>query len=222
MKVLAYACVVIGLAVMLFPLGKTVYSTHQQEKLMQSFDVMMKESSALENYKDLNQTFLSQQAEPTMTEVALPTSEQTEQKKQDKKPTIDTNLLLGTISIPSINLKLPILEGTTEQNLLFAAGHLTGTASIGSKGNAALAGHRNFKYGSMFNRLDEVKVGDSITVQTKTNTFTYIVDQNKVVLPDDTSVLYPQGDQSILTLITCTPIKTATHRLIVQAKLKEE
>ena len=49
--------------------------------------------------------------------------------------------------------------------------------------------------------------------------YTYIVTETFVVEPDDTSVLDP-GDDTTVTLITCTPIRVATHRLIVRAVLQ--
>jgi hypothetical protein len=41
-----------------------------------------------------------------------------------------------------------------------------------------------------------------------------------VVKPEDVSVLASSKNEKTLTLITCTPIDTATHRLIVKAKIK--
>ncbi|WLD93342.1 sortase domain-bontaining protein [Alkalihalobacillus sp. AL-G] len=39
--------------------------------------------------------------------------------------------------------------------------------------------------------------------------------------PDNLSVLEGYGNDKLLTLNTCDPIETATHRLIIQAKIKD-
>ncbi len=64
-------------------------------------------------------------------------------------------------------------------------------------------------------------IGDRVTVEFNKKTYTYEVYEKLVVLPEDTSVLNRNDTDKILTLITCTPIRVATHRLILHAKLVE-
>jgi len=97
------------------------------------------------------------------------------------------------------------------------AGQVSGTTKLGDIGNAALAAHRSHTYGRMFNRLDELEIGDKIIVETKDGTFEYTVYKKHVVEPTDLSVLNKNNKDRVLTLITCTPIYTATHRLIIHA-----
>lgn len=86
-------------------------------------------------------------------------------------------------------------------------------------GNCAIAGHRNYSFGLCFNRLNEVAVGDEITITTKEKDYIYTVTETKVVEPEEISVL-DQTKDTRLTLITCTPIYIASHRLIIIAKLE--
>ncbi|WMT39316.1 class D sortase [Paenibacillus sp. D2_2] len=127
--------------------------------------------------------------------------------------------LLGMIEIAAIDVKLPILEGATKENMRSSAVHLSETASLGSPGNTAIAAHRARTTGRLFNRLDELKIGDKITIHTEDKAYQYEVYNILVVEPTDVSVLSSTGKESILTLITCTPLNKSTHRLIVQAKL---
>lgn len=127
---------------------------------------------------------------------------------------------IATIEIASIGVKLPVLEGATEANMARAAAHMTETAPLGEVGNAAIAAHRARTKGRLFNRLDEVKEGDEIVIRTAGQTYVYTVTKQWIVKPDDVSVLDNNGDDKLLTLITCDPIVNATHRLIVQAKMK--
>jgi len=48
--------------------------------------------------------------------------------------------------------------------------------------------------------------------------YTYKVFEKLVVEPEETSVLM-STEEPIITLVTCTPIRKATHRLIVKGKL---
>jgi len=128
--------------------------------------------------------------------------------------------VLGVIVIDKIKIKYPIVEGVEKENLRTAIGHIPGTAPLGEAGNCALAGHRSYTFGAYFNRLDELDVGDEITIKTKDKDYIYTVYEKQVVSPDDVSVIKGGKDDYILTLITCTPIYIATHRLIIHARLK--
>jgi sortase A len=128
--------------------------------------------------------------------------------------------VLGIIQIKKIKVKAPVVEGVKPSNLKSAVGHVPGTAALGQPGNSALAGHRSYTFGKFFNRLDEIVVGDEILITTKKEDLTYKVIKTHVVTPDDVSVLRGSKDDNIITLITCTPIYVASHRLIVVARLE--
>lgn len=126
---------------------------------------------------------------------------------------------IGILIISKINLKVVIGEGADLKTLKYAVGHFKGTAMPGQKGNFCVAGHRSYVFGEYFNRLNEVKVGDQIIAQTLKGKFRYKVYKIEVVLPSHVEVLNPTDDAT-MTLITCTPIRVATHRLIVKARLE--
>jgi sortase A len=129
---------------------------------------------------------------------------------------------IGILEIESIDLKLPVVEGATKATLKVALGHVSESAPISEVGNCIIAGHRKYEYGLMFNRLDEVEVGDVIkyTMVDGTN-YAYKVYTTTVILPNDNALFDFDDGQKKLTLLTCTPIKKATHRLLVQASLIE-
>lgn len=126
---------------------------------------------------------------------------------------------IGFLHIGKINLKLPILSGASAGNLKIGAGWMKQTTPIGQNGNTALAAHRSYTRGRFFNRLDEMAIGDSFTIVSDGKEYVYNVFNIVVVEPTDVSVLRGNKGESVVTLITCTPIKVATHRLIVQGKL---
>lgn len=149
-------------------------------------------------------------------------SEPTQNTEVDKKKSASNgnHSALGILKINKIDLKLPILEGASQNNLRYAAGHVSGTGVLGKEGNAGIAAHRSFKYGKLFNRLNELEKEDQVVVETPEGKLYYKVTQKFLVLPEDVSVLNPQKNTSMITLITCHPMKNPTHRLIVQAELQ--
>ncbi|KAB3531840.1 class D sortase [Alkaliphilus serpentinus] len=137
------------------------------------------------------------------------------------KPTSSPLNPIGIIKISKIDLKLPIYDGTSERYLKVGVGRIKGTSSLGEIGNVALAGHRSRTYGRFLNRLNELEVGDEIIVEEGGNTYSYTVYKTHIVEPEDVSVLYRNNKDRVLTLVTCDPIETATHRLIVHAVANE-
>lgn len=123
------------------------------------------------------------------------------------------------LDIPSIGLSGPVLETTTAENLDVALTKVDASMRPG-EGNLAIAGHRSFVPGRLFNRLPDVEPGDVVTITDPADgtTYRYVVEEEWVVKPEDVSVLEPTETPS-LTLITCTPIETAEDRHIVRATL---
>lgn len=128
------------------------------------------------------------------------------------------NGIIGIMEIDKIDLVVTMAEGTDNKSITLSVGHFPGTAMPGQVGNFAVVGHRSYRYGAYFNRLDELTAGDLVRVKTVDGIFTYCIDSKKVVEPTELSVLDPTDDATI-TLVTCTPIRTATHRLIVKGHL---
>lgn len=126
---------------------------------------------------------------------------------------------LGILTIERLDMKLPVVEGVTEELLKTALGHVPETAAIGDIGNAVIAGHRSYTYGLFFNRLGEVEIGDIICVTSADGeVFTFEVFEIIEIEPDDQIAFVQSADSSIITLYTCTPIYKATHRLLVRAE----
>ena len=129
---------------------------------------------------------------------------------------------IGILTIDSINLRLPVMEGIGEQELRIAPGRVPQTANVGEIGNAVIAGHRNYTFGSMFNRLDEVEIGDIIGFQAMSGEkMAFEVFEVLEIMPDNQIAFIQPQNESIITLYTCTPIRVATHRLLIRARTIE-
>lgn len=123
---------------------------------------------------------------------------------------------LGQIGISQIGLTAMIQEGTGEETLQRAVGHVQGTSLPGQPGNIALAAHRD----TFFRGLRQIRLGDEITLTTVSGSYRYRVEFTKVVEPEQTEVLDAATDD-ILTLVTCYPfnfIGSAPQRFIVRAR----
>jgi len=126
---------------------------------------------------------------------------------------------LGILTIERIALQLPIAKGVAYDTLRIAPGHVTQTVPIGAVGNAVIAGHRNYSHGSMFNRLGELELGDMIDYQARNGEIMrFEVFEIAVIEPEDQIAFIQPVNESIITLFTCTPIREATHRLIIRAR----
>lgn len=130
----------------------------------------------------------------------------------------------GTIVIPSIGCELPLWDGAGKVELRYGAGRMPGSSEAGAPGNLVIFGHRMRRYGSIFNRLGDVSIGDSIVIERAEQAFTYTVDAIDTVEPSFLSAyigMEKEGDPGScrITLITCTPIGVGSHRLVITGHL---
>jgi sortase A len=124
---------------------------------------------------------------------------------------------IGTINIPSIDCRLPIYHGSSEDMLTKGAVHLAGTAFPigGSSARSVISAHTAFPGKTFFDRLSEVEIGETFSVTVLGDTFYYKVTEINIVLPDEVEYLQPVKDKDLITLVTCTPYALNTHRLLV-------
>lgn len=122
----------------------------------------------------------------------------------------------AVLRIPSLNLVVPVFEGTSEENLNRGAGRIEGTAHIGESGNIGIAAHRD----GFFRALKDVRAGQSLTLERLDGTDTYRIVATAIVEPSDVSVL-AATDRQAITLVTCYPfyfVGSAPQRFIVRAE----
>lgn len=147
-------------------------------------------------------------------------------------------LVPDNLQIPSINLDAPIvpvnyvdaeLYGVSFTLWLAPRGYRVGWHStsslLGVGGNTVLNGHHN-AYGEVFQHLIDVEEGDQVIVSSGEDRFYYTV-TTKVIFAErfesfetrmgNTSWIGPTDGERI-TLITCWPATSNTHRLVVVAE----
>ena len=126
---------------------------------------------------------------------------------------------IAIIEIPSIKLSQALVEGISDDVLKYFLGHFDDSAAPGEKGNFAVAGHRVSDYTDAFINLYKVKAGDEVIVKTQDKKYTYVVEDNFIVEPEDVHVL-DKTKEATMTLVTCTV--GAKQRVIVKGKLISE
>jgi len=124
---------------------------------------------------------------------------------------------IGSLTIPALKQKLPIIQGTGADELKKGVGHFTQSVLPREEDNCVLSGHRD----TVFAELGKLKIGDQLIVQTSAGTYTYEIKRIRIVDKDDKTVIVP-ANHAILTLTTCYPfqfIGSAPDRYILIADL---
>ncbi|RXZ82452.1 class D sortase [Paenibacillaceae bacterium] len=215
-RTLSVVIICAGIIILLFPQLQEWYSEREQRMLLQDIEANLAQVGDIPVARPAEDEYVS--VSQLLTEEA---EEPEEQQDEPVKEEVDvSDRAIAIISIDKINVKMPVLEGATKDNMRHAAAHLTETSVLGETGNAAIAAHRARTKGRLFNRLNEVGIGDEIVVKTGSDKFVYKVFKVSVVEPTDVSVLNRNDTDKVLTLITCDPVVDPTHRLIVHAKIE--
>jgi LPXTG-site transpeptidase (sortase) family protein len=166
---------------------------------------------------------------------ALETEEQFTDIQQTPKP--EPIYIPDRVVIPAIELDAPVVAAGIreidywgkiyEQWMApdeFAAGWHTTSATPGLPGNTVLNGHHNV-YGEVFKRLEDLEVGDQIKVFSGDQVFLYQI-ATKLILEErwqpvevrlENARWLQHSNDERLTLVTCWPYESNTHRLILAA-----
>ena len=125
---------------------------------------------------------------------------------------------IGYITIPKIDVNLPIYNGTSAAVLERGVGHIDQTSyPIGGEStHSVLTGHRGMPNAVLFTDLDELEIGDVFYLHVLDEVLAYKVDQVKIVEPDETEDLNIIEGMDYCTLVTCHPYAVNTHRLLVR------
>lgn len=117
------------------------------------------------------------------------------------------NEIFGVLSIPRLDLDMPIYLGATKQNMANGAA-VMGQTSLpigGSNTNCVLAGHRGWNGAAYFLYINQLEPGDVVTVTNLWETLTYEVVGTQIISPNDVDAIHIQPGKELLTLLTCHP-----------------
>lgn len=190
-------------------LDQQIISHYQRQAVKENEEVMAK---IQENMTKKNQQLAKEGGNPG----ADPFTKKKEPVKKDR--TYFEKHTIGILTIPKINVNLPIFDQTTMKLLEKGACLLEGTSyPIGGKStHAVLSSHRGLSQAKLFTNLPQLKIKDHFYIEINGQYLAYQVDQIKTVEPTETEALQIQEDQDLVTLVTCTPYMINSHRLLVR------
>ena len=126
--------------------------------------------------------------------------------------------IMGYIQIPVIDVDMPVYHTVEDSVLQIAAGHIPGSSLPvgGESAHSIISGHRGLPSARLFTDLDKLVEGDLFTITVLDETFTYRIDQIRIVLPEEIKDLAIERDKDYCTLVTCTPYGINTHRILIR------
>lgn len=137
---------------------------------------------------------------------------------QVEYPTLGTEY--GAVVVNKHNIESKLIYGDSLDDLRTGIGHFNGSVFPGEPGTTLIGGHNTADLAI----LDQVEVGEMISIKTSYETYEYEVKEKKVLKYNDQQAiesLYEKSDNNQLILYTCYPISMiglTEDRLFVYAE----
>lgn len=216
----AVVSLVLALGIALYPMISSIYNEQHQSKIHTEFLQQVENTDdsklqeALQNARAYNAALSGVVSDDAFSKDSL----QGASEEYQSLLNVTGRGIMGYVSVPKINVTLPIYHGTDSGTLERGIGHLLGTSLPvgGDSTHSVLTAHSGMASQRMFSDLPQLKEGDVFYLEVLNDTLAYQVDQIKTVLPHDTTYLGIEADQDLCTLVTCTPFGVNTHRLLVR------
>ncbi len=211
---LAAACGVVALGLMLYPLAGELVSEKYHSDVETTYTAAIEDTDAAEltAQREAAEQYNTMLSGATITEgeasaPPLPYAEQ-----------LTVGGVICYIDIPKINVYLPVQHGTDADTLERAVGHVVGTSLPvgGGSTHSVLSAHSGMASSKLFSDIDQLAEGDTFYIHVLGEVLAYKVDAIHTVLPTDTSLLQIEDNKDLVTLVTCTPFGVNTHRLLVR------
>lgn len=221
-RTISALAVLVGIVILLYPVVSTVWNNWMTTRAADDYsryidDVDDSEiREQLENARRYNAQLTASPIHDPWTYQA----EDMDHAAQDYYAQLALTDVMARLRVPSIDVDLPVYHGTSDRVLGKGVGHLYGTdLPVGGEGtHSALTAHTGLHNATLFDSLDELRVGQSVFVEVYGEVLHYKVTGTQVVLPEDVSSLAREPGKDLLTLITCTPYGVNSHRLLVHAE----
>lgn len=211
---LAAACGVVALGLLLYPLVGELLSEKYHSDIETSYTAAIKDTddAVLTAQREAAEQYNAMLANATISEggASAPPLAYAEQ--------LTVGGVMAYVDIPPIGVYLPVQHGTGAETLEKSVGHVVGTSLPvgGSSTHAVLSAHSGMASSKLFSDIDRLAEGDTFYIHVLGDTLAYEVDGINTVLPTDTSLLQIEEGKDFVTLVTCTPFGINTHRLLVR------
>ena len=211
---LAAACGVVALGLLLYPLVGELLSEKYHSDVGASYTVAIEDTDdpELTAQREAAEQYNAMLANATISEggASAPPLAYAEQ--------LTVGGVMCYVDIPKINVYLPVQHGTGADTLEKSVGHVVGTSLPvgGGSTHAVLSAHSGMASSKLFSDIDQLTEGDTFYIHVLGDTLAYEVDSINTVVPTDTSLLQIEEGKDLVTLVTCTPFGINTHRLLVR------
>lgn len=211
---LAAACGIAALGLMLYPLAGELLSERYHSDIETTY------TAAIADTDDAELTAQRQAAEQynAMLSGATITEGGASAPPLAYAQQLTVGGVMAYVDIPKINVYLPVQHGTDADTLENSVGHVVGTSLPvgGESTHAVLSAHSGMASSKLFSDIDQLTEGDTFYIHVLGEVLAYEVDAINTVLPTDTSLLQIEDNKDLVTLVTCTPFGVNTHRLLVR------
>lgn len=140
----------------------------------------------------------------------------TPQENTNKKVMLEGYEVIGTIRIPTISLKYPILEKVTKKSLETSVAMLDTEKGLNKPGNTVILGH-NYRNSQFFSKNDKLKKGDSVYIKDTSGVELKYIITDKFEADSTDASFYRSSDYSKtrVVLSTCTDDASETDKRII-------
>ena len=210
--------IIVGVLLISYPIISNFINGFTNTKLISNYEMSVDNLSDKEKENELKKAIEYNQElkMDTYIDVSLNSS------KNNQLPSyvnlLDIGSIIGYISIPKIDINLPIYHGISEDVLQNGVGHVDSSSlPVGGEGtHSVLAGHSGLAQIKVFDDIDKLEIDDVFYIKVLDNVLAYKVDNISIVEPDDTKAVSLEEKKDYVTLVTCTPRILNTHRLLVR------
>lgn len=243
-KVLVFLLFTSGLCLSLYPTAADIYGKYRDSKLMTKYEQStadmneVTKAKLLQDAIDYNNNLTNLNNGNLVTQLQHKNTEDHKYNTEVEEDTYNSMLksgsssIMGTLSIPSIAVTLPLYHWSSEDVLEKGIGHIHGSSlPVGNgvdpedanfsniKGSHSLfIGHRGLPSLKLFSDLDDVKTGEMFYIKVLDKIYAYKIYDIETVLPDEVEELKIEPGKDLCTLITCTPYGVNTHRILVHGE----
>lgn len=224
-KIFAITIIIIGCCFILYPIIGNIINVMRQNSVQSDYN------TRVQTLEDERKTSIKNDADDYNKRLAagelsvISTDEDAIGEDYDDGTGYSTALDVGTdaiafISIPKIDVRLPIYRGTNSDTLEKGIGHLRNTSLPvgGESTHCVLTGHTGLPSAVLFSDISKLTNGDVFYIQYLDEIHAYRVDMIKIVEPTDSSDLHIVPGKDYVTLLTCYPYGINSHRLIVRGE----
>ncbi|WP_291292266.1 class C sortase [Enterococcus sp.] len=209
---------VIGIGLFSYPFISDALNNYLDQQIIAHYQAEANQENAaamakMQEQIDKNQKLAKEGGSPGLD----PFSEAEKIRQTPDKSYFESHTI-GVLTIPKINVQVPIFDKTNSALLEKGSSLLEGTSfpTGGKNTHAVISGHRGLPQAKLFTDLPELQEGEEFYLEVYGETLVYQVDQIKTVVPTDTQDLQIESGKDLVTLLTCTPYMINSHRLLVR------